>query len=228
MRRILATCLLFFGISIAPAWAIQDNQEQICDSPAVIFCDNFEARAAGSQDLARHTYKNRGWENQSGHQVTQDGVSAFSGSKGFTVFYPEGSNTGLGYLLGYFSTATDAPVSTPDVYVRWYEKWSPNFVFSQISNKNIKVGEISGNDVHLFRHESPGGIALMTVVGGITPSWWTAGLGPNQRDTYHLFQQSNAASFQLGQWYCLEAHVRTNSNGATANGMVEALSLIHI
>lgn len=204
------------------ARASHDGQEDVCHNATVIFCDNFEGRAAGSGDLRRATYKNRGWENLSSHQVTQDSISAFSGAKGFTVYYPAGSNTGLGYLLGYFADASGNSVSAPEIYVRWYEKWSTNFVYSQISNKNIKAGEISGNDIHLYRHESPGGVALHTVVGGITPSWWTAGAGPNQPDTYHLFQLYNAAPFTLGQWYCLEARVRTNTNGSTFDGVVES------
>ncbi len=219
MKRMLFSFLILFGFSLAPAWAVQDNQEPICDSPAVIFCDNFEARALGNGDLSRPTYKNRGWTNASSHQVTADPNGVFSGSKAFAVIYPEGANIGLGYLLGYFADGAGNPASSPNAYVRWYSKWSSNFTYSAISNKHVKIGTISAKDNHLMQRVN--GTDMVTVPNGITPAFWTQGLGPNQPDSFSLFQQSNVITFNRNQWYCIEAHTRTNSNPAAFDGQVE-------
>lgn len=219
MKKMLLACLIVSGVSLAPAWAVQDNQEPICDSPAVIFCDNFEARAVGSGDFARHTYKNFGWGNASSFVVTANSNGVFSGSRGFEVMYPAGANVGAGFMRGRFANASDQAVSAPDIYTRWYVKWSSNFVFSAISNKHLKSALLSGNDQHLMQRINDSDI--VTVPGGITPPWYTAGGGPNNADTYNLFQETNPITFQRNQWYCIEAHTKVNSASAVADGIIE-------
>lgn len=223
LLRLMMLRLLLSVLILVPsvAGANHDGQEEACHAATVIFCENFEGRATGTTDLTRPTYKNRGWINQSGHQVTTDPNAIREGSKGFRVVYPEGANTGLGFLIGQYANAAGAATGSTDVYFREYVKWSSNFTFSSVSNKRAKLGRFSGQDDHIFQRT--GGGDAMNITHGITPSWWDQGAGPNQADAYLLYKNMGGTpNFQLNQWYCVETHIRNNSAIGVSDGVVEA------
>lgn len=202
---ILATILLMLGQStIFSLWAsAPDGQEDICTSAVVIFCDNFEARSLGSNDLVRLTYKS-GWLLSSLSNMTVVDSSSggvFNGNRALQFRYPA-STDGIGFMEISF------PTSFSDVYFRWYQKWSSNFQFSNIATK--------GASTHI--NHAPGQSMYF---------WWN-----NWRDGVisHYAQNVNRefnANVNGGQWspamdrwYCME--VRFKYNSGASDGVLEA------
>ncbi len=207
--RFFFAALVTIILSVAPFPAnAVDGQEAICSSSEVFFCENFEDRSLiDYKDMKRAKYKNRGWElsNDVSSNESEKVVNTqfFEGTKGFQIKYNPGSN-GAGYL--------NAPVDAKsDVFIRWYSKWSANFMWSGTSTKNFEFYLSAGN---------PGNIHL-----------WSSNFGDSK-----LHIQTNNASFQrivsqnvqplysakLNEWICLEAHIRVNSGLSQTNGIIEA------
>ena len=199
--------LLMTGMQPVLAAAAPDQQEAICADPAVIFCENFEDRStADYMDMSRPKYKNNGWalSNASSGNQTEKVVNtqAVDGSKGFQFQYNPGSN-GAGFL--------DTSVAGgSDVYIRWYSKWSTNYVWSGVSTKHFEYALSAGN---------PGNIHL-----------WSSNWGSNE-----LHHNTNNATFQRvvdqnvsplftvqpNTWACLEVHIKMNSGLGSSNGVIE-------
>ncbi len=185
-----------------------DGQEDICSKPEVLFCENFEDRSTTDyRDMKRTKYKNRGWEISTDVSTNETekvvNTQFFDGTKGFQMKYLPGRN-GAGFLNAPFD-------NRQEVYIRWYSKWSSNYMWSGTSTKNFELNLSAGN---------PGNIHL-----------WSSNFGDSK-----LHMQTNNATFQrsveqnvqplysakLNEWVCLEVHVKMNSGLSQANGTIEA------
>jgi hypothetical protein len=217
---------------IAPAWAVTDNQEAICDQSWVIFCDNFNVRATGLGDLSRATYKNRGWQYFS--LVSNGGtnsVASIVDPTGATSSvlqqecsgYNGGYNVCASYLSSYFTR------SVPEVYFRWYAKWSSNYVWStgqKFAGLYYNSPSLAGLNIGNQSNCAPPQFLFYFNVG-IIPSGTlcTASGSPGTFGSYVLKQTLNEPAVVWNatgsQWYCIEAHVKLNNPGTAANGTAE-------
>jgi len=109
--------------------------------------------------------------------IVTDPAKAHSGSRVNELVYTPGWN-GPGFMNRFFS-----PV--PEVYVRWYEKYSDNWVWSRVATKGIFV--LTEN-----------------------PSWGVV-TGTNFSESNYAghvnlepFPFKSGVNIQNGQWYCLE------------------------
>jgi len=199
--------LMIAMATLSPAWAAApDGQEDICSSPAVIFCDNFENRATGFNDMARPIYKNPGWGQPGlGNEITVINASSgnvYNGTRGVQFYYPASTTeTGLGFM------AIEGWNNETDLYFRYYHKFSANWRFSDIATKGFET---------LINH-SPGQSMY---------NWWSSG----DTEVKHFAQNVgivysanvNGGEFrpQLDRWYCWEIRVKYNSG--SSNGILEA------
>jgi hypothetical protein len=194
--------LVVVALAMTPAWGGPDGQEDICTSPAVIFCDNFEARSPGFTDLVRPVYKNPGWSLSAfspSMAVTGEPAGVYEGRRALEFRYPAG-----GGGIGFMTTGFAPPQRT--LYFRWYQKWSSTFVFSPIATKGASIlTAASGQSLYI---------------------WW------NNWNDGVISQWANPVATELNanmnghflptrdQWHCLEIRLTMNS-GAAADGYVQ-------
>ena len=198
--------ILFLFLHFTSAALALDGQEDACSKSEVFFCENFEDRSLTDyRDMKRAKYKNSGWNlsNDVSTNETEKVVNTqfFDGARGFQVKYLPGRD-GAGFL--------DTPlVGKQDVYIRWYSKWSSNYMWSGTSTKNFEFILSAGN---------PGNLHL-----------WSSNFSDPK-----LHMQTNNATFQrsieqnvqpisapLNEWVCLEAHIKMNSGLGQTNGIIE-------
>src|SRR5262249_16787147 len=123
----------------------QDLPEPICSSDWVIFCDNFDARMAGTGDLGRATYKNPGW-GSGGYRWSIEAGSGVGGSNALRVdcaAHGPGRPSDPGHPAngcgGYVVATYDIPAGTRTLWLRWYTKWSSTWKTSPAAEKHIIV-----------------------------------------------------------------------------------------
>lgn len=151
------------GLQLAPAWAFTtDQQEDICASPDVLMCENFEDRALGLANsvLGSSKFKNSGWS-VSDTSMSITSAQAFDGSK--SLQWTLGENRGAGFLDSRFDP-------TRTVYYRWYTKNSLNWKWSKNGNKLVfflnPAGRIIMLDQGLFGGSTPGFLIDDPVISG--------------------------------------------------------------
>jgi hypothetical protein len=202
----VTTLLLLGGVQISPVWAAApDGQENICTNAAVIFCDNFEARALGSSDLNHATYKS-GWnQSEFSNETVVDSSSGgvYDGNHALQFRYPA-STDGIGYMEIQF------PGSYRELYFRWYQKWSTNFKFSAIATKGAETlvnGGATGQSMYfMWNNWGDGSISHFAQNTGGGREFSANVNGGDWKPT-------------LGQWYCVEQHFKYNASGN--DGIVE-------
>jgi len=213
MLRVLIAALLAVAVCATAVWAIApDGQEEICNTPAVIFCDNFEARALGAGDLQRSTFKNTGWPTNDSTNITviNDPANVFSGSRALQLRYPAG-----GGGIGFMNPALGGAYRT--VYMRWYTKWSPSYQFSPIATKHVMALTANGSSEYIFWASSSGtGLpAPISTLGLVTFAQFSP--------ASVTYQANRNGDFIPGpdRWYCLEMRVTQNSTATSADGYLQ-------
>jgi len=185
-----------------------DQQEDICATAAVIFCDNFEARALGSGDLGRAIFKNLGWafDYPGSNNVVNGAGQFFDGSHGFqqTYYAGTGANACCGGALE--TSLIGLPGLSANTYIRWYTKQSSNFVLPQYGGKHMYFNHA----IHGFDNHDFGTTFQMVDDGGVNP--------------YVLPQNQNGATaaWSNNVWLCFEVHITLNSSPTSSDGAVEA------
>jgi len=184
---LFAALIAIFVSTTAASGAAPDGQEEICTSPAVILCDNFEARALGSGDLGRAIYKNPGWAMSELTNMIVATTDKFDGTKSLEFRYPAGSG-GVGYMGVALPGLTD-------LYMRHYVKWSTNWTFSPIATKHI---------------------AMLTDTARVPwvlhSTWGSPVLHHIYEPTQTPYDQNIGVpmAFVNDQWYCMEIHLKMN------------------
>lgn len=165
-----------------------DQQESVCAHPGILACDNLEDRTSAA-DLARAKSFNLGWQwEPGGYNIS---AISFDGSKSFEAINAEnGSGTGN---IGFPFTAAS------EIYIRYYAKWSTNFVFSP-------------NFTGLFAIEgSNRGLTMRSLFDG--------------QGKLNLYMSSGVYSSNFrpntNEWYCLEAHIKSASSAGISDGAAE-------
>ncbi|MDO8742778.1 MAG: LamG-like jellyroll fold domain-containing protein, partial [bacterium] len=198
---------------------LPSTQEAICASPFVLMCEDFEERALGSADLKRPTTKNKGWDLSTGalanHGVISTSEGVYDGAKALQLNYPAGGNTGGGFMNTSWNN-TDRTI-----YVRWYEKWSPNFKQSFIATKNMELYTSNGS-TDLFQFWSPN-VGTTGYMPGKIPvrflnyfteqgaAWQPS---PNVNGTSEVVLNTD-------EWYCLEARYTMNTTPTAKDGILQ-------
>ncbi|MGH3116728.1 MAG: IPT/TIG domain-containing protein [Gaiellales bacterium] len=199
----LLVVLIAIGAWITPAWAAApDGQEDICTSPAVIFCDNFESRSLGFGDLVRGTFKNSGWSPSAfySHMAISDTpAGVYEGRRALQFRYPAGAG-GIGFMGTFFPT----PYRT--LYFRWYQKWSDAFTFSPVATKGAILNTATGQSLYVWWNNWGDGLL----------SQWA-----NSTVTELEANLNGAFAPARDRWYCLEMRVTMNT-AANADGYVQA------
>jgi hypothetical protein len=206
--KILALAGLLVLSLLAPPHAIAQtgNEEGGCIAAAVVKCENWEDRATGNGDLATSKYKNGPWFVSNSTNMTVVTTEHFTGTKAIQMHMnpvAEGVNGGGGFMDTY------PPKGLTELYIRWYTKWSANFVTSMTATKQMTFSNsaFSGNEVHLGH--SPFGSRLLNVVtqdaGGRT---MTQNIVPG-------------TSWTNNTWFCFEYRIKMNTTTASSDGIVQ-------
>lgn len=181
-----------------------DQQEAVCTDPNVFFCENFEDRSATNvADLSRSKYKNAGWAmSQTGGSLAVTATQAVDGNHSLQLTY-EDKSTGPGFM------DTGFPASVRTIYLRWYTKWSQNWVWSPVATKHMEtVRGSAGADNHLFWSGASGDGPQF--IWGYSPML--------------LYPQNvNAPSvvIQPNRWYCFEVRITLNSATSASDGYLQ-------
>lgn len=206
--------ILFVFLAAGPV----HGAEQICSSSAVIFCDDFE-----SADLTTNLNKRPGWDIASGCAPGCSGFGlasdqAFQGTKSLKMVYPAGDG-GAAFGNQYF------PAVSGPIYVRYYSRWSANWVWSGVATKSsLIVAQGSDWQWYLFNDLWGQGrlpSVMRNNVGSEVPGT-CEGVPPGAIDTVNCYPNVGARiNFQGERWYCMEAEVIPNTLGQ-ANGRYRA------
>lgn len=204
MPRQLLTIGAAVAVITATASALApDGQEDICNSSAVIFCDNFEARAVGQGDLTRSTFKNRGWGVSVFDgliSVANDPANAFRGSRSLQLHYPAG-----GGGIGYLDAALGAGYSS--LYMRFYTKWASSFTWSPIATKQVSFIPASGGQDH-YIFWSQWGSPTLKHYGQYIDTIFDANLNGD-------------VTVANNRWYCFEFRFTQNSTATSTDGYLQ-------
>jgi hypothetical protein len=200
-------------------------RETICNTAAVVFCDNFEDRALGngsSASLATFVdAKNPGWDfsdDPNPMQVASDRgfPDGSGGTKSLKFTYPactwttnQNQNCGTGFMsnrIGLFSLN--------DLYVRHYALWQAGFTWSPIINKHI---------------------AYMNNGGAARSPWFLSDAAfPHGQSRFIIADEPRTDTIQnenlnppavvinTEQWYCIEVHLR-NSGTKLFEGWIDGV-----
>jgi hypothetical protein len=205
MVLVLALLVTLGLWSTAAGAAAPDQQEDICTSPAVIFCENFEDRSTTNPtDMYRAKYKNKGWGlSQPGinNYVVADG-NHIDGTKAFRFDYVQGYNTGG---AGFLETISWGGTHY-ELYARVYTKWSTNYIQSHISTKHFEFSGMNG----MWANANGARELIMNIVG------WTG-------VTLYLQTQNVKPAFAIptdGSWHCFEVHWKHNALNQS-DGIIE-------
>lgn len=200
MRRLWpVVSLLTIAVCAAPVWGVgPDGQEDICSTPAVFFCENFEDRGLGAGDLTRAKYKNPGWQLSEFSSMTVVNTQSFDGSKALQFAYPAGTD-GIGFM------GTAVP-TLRTIYFRWYQKWSSSFTFSGIATKGASL-ETNGSGQSLYIWWN---------------NWGDGGISHWANPIAVEFEANVGGTFVpvRDRWYCLEIRATMNT-GSNADGRLQ-------
>jgi hypothetical protein len=198
--KVVVRVSLFLMLLFTPALAAApDGQEEICNTSAVFFCENWEARALGKNDLGRALYKSPGWSWSSGAGGIIN-TQAFDGTKSINLETPANSVSGFALDVGFTPRRT--------VYWRWYVKYSSNYVWSPVATKH--------NEIFINGSLSTGLFNSVSNTGFDTPVQTFADKTGCGSDCYFEQNIGQRIKFNRNQWYCVEVRMTMNT-GATAN-----------
>ena len=165
--------------------------------------------------MQRAKYKNNGWGVS---QPTGMGVvsgDSFDGTKSYRFDYPEGYNTGSGFLDSSWGG------NYRTVYYRAYSKYSSNFVISKSSMKHWEINSAtSGSFSGLFATTFGNKAVTHNIVGFQYP--------PGVQLSQYQFDQNMGSAMNLptdSQWHCYEIRWTQNTftNGVpNSDGIIEA------
>lgn len=178
------------GIGLSNFYAlnslITDSQEAMCAHAGVLSCDNMEDRVSGA-DLNRAKFANQGWGMTPGSYTISP--MAFDGSRSLEM--PIATNGAGSGNLGFSFSAT------PELYVRFYVKWSANFLFSPNATGLMTLRPTSSTQI-LFTFDSSRFLAFNDGL------YFRSNFQPN-----------------VNQWYCMEAHLKSSSTNGANDGVIE-------
>jgi hypothetical protein len=205
------------GLQFAPAWAFTtDSQEDICATPAVVFCDNFEARPLTTPGDNRvwnlKFFKSLGWNLSCCPINTTVNIVNTQAKDGVhSVQYTYPANNGSGGIV------TDFGIGGPlaDAYIRWYTKWgNPIFQWSGNSTKHLLILNQQFNQTNEYNF-FPGGASdpVMAVQYSSQIQNQASILGPNVGPAFPGTNQN--------QWYCYEVHIKGNTATTSQDGVLE-------
>jgi hypothetical protein len=198
----LAACFVVLLGLPTVGTAAPDGQEEICATPAVIFCDNFEARSVGAGDLLRPTFKSLGWpaSDAANITVTDDPAGVYRGRRALQFRYPAGAG-GIGFVNPPLASAHRT------VYMRWYTKWSASYVFSSIATKHVMLLTPSGSSMYMFWSQWGNDLLKhFAQFGGST-----------------VYEANVNGPFPIvrDRWYCLELRVTANTTADSLDGHLQ-------
>lgn len=127
-----------------------------------------------------------------------------SGARSLELMYAPGSS-GAGYMYDYFPPQDQ-------IYVRWYQRWSANFLWEPSSTSLLGLRPSSGfPQFYPFVMGASGQMAIQAQV--IADRGW---------DVENLFQNlGDPVIFGPDRWYCVEVFIKLNTPGV-ADGVVAA------
>jgi len=153
-------------------------------SAEILLQDDFEN---GPRSEQIWTFKNPG-----DFGVVQDRAKAHMGAGVLQMIYRPGT-TGPGFEYGSI-----APIH--DVYVRFYQKFSDNWVWSPIGNKILAIYPSSDNSAYIFWWAKWG--------SGLLEANWQNGI-----DNFSAQNLSRDTRMIPGVWQCIEMRTRRSSAG---------------
>ena len=113
-----------------------------------------------------------------------------------------------------------------EVYIRWYQKWSENWIFPVDQQKLSKIKgpgssqnvgmHFGRNHLNLTKQSYPKTILNETYVFS---EWEGAESGYRKRDTNPATKNT---SLIPGEWYCIEVHVKSNSKNIDGSDNMDA------
>ncbi len=216
--RIPPALLVLLAFLAAGRAAYGASAEAICQTPAAIFCDDFEA---GSFDMWQDGYS------PSVHAITTVPANVYRGQKALQATYLGGSN-GAGWLTRWFMPGFDHTFAR--AYVKFEPGWqcsggacSKLFVFygNRVDNQWSGFGQAGvcpkGTDYYYagvatlpwYVQPDPGEVILYSYYPGM----------PTQPDGQTCwgafgFLDDPRTALQTGVWHCLEVEVQANTPGA--------------
>lgn len=197
--------------------------EAICQNNATIrSCDNFEERALGDPTSWPATSFNRGWSwgaHISG-QTSVINTEAHDGTKAHQFTLPavtatsHQTNNNGGTTFG---TSVLLSPAVPEIYVRYYNKFSSNWIHSPIGQKGWFADSI--NNVNRARTEF-GSTAFSNRPVAQTAGDNMTSQCPNFGACIYQQNLTNRA-YTPGTWQCLEYRLKMNTHANLMNGVIE-------
>jgi len=226
--------LLLLGLPSVAA-AQTGNEEAICLTPEVFMCVNFEDYLVGGgsidTQMNQARYKALGWSfsNPPDSRLRIVNSPVAFGTKAWAVFFPPGDSLTGGGLPFVDLTVPPASGSNPngggkkDYYMRHYSYYSINFPLdgrNGLSQWNGPPGsnftkhiELKGNGAangnHFYHHDNSLDGNIVHQDGSVSPPIIKRQNMNGTRNTI------------LGQWECIEFHVKLSSTTSTADGLFE-------
>jgi len=205
--------------ALPPVWAAAPNgQEDICTNAAVIYCENWEARAAGVGDFTTNYYKTNGFDDHFGTEISvissgsvPQGV--YNGTKALQMFYPgdsDNDNGGTGFMQTYWTTGQ----AYRTLYWRWYVKHSSNWLWSPIATKHLEQLAVGGYNNIFMMHG--GG------TGSTSATQQLVQFGYNTTPSGNFDQNVNGPVTMVNnRWYCLELRLTMNTSAGSSDGYLQ-------
>ncbi len=209
-------CTFLLLPTVAQAFTT-DGQEDICATAAVIMCENFENRplfSSGGWNANMYgvpDYKNNGW---SGLSADQDfsvvNTDQFDGTHAMQMFYPNGAGGGTpeDRSPSFGATVGISFTGGLEFYVRQYVKHSSNFVFSATADKWLYLSDPAHSLRTFTLLADQWGTRIPRALFSDGAGGW--GSPPN---VYADENMNGSPQLQVGQWQCVEYHVKSNTPG---------------
>lgn len=198
-KQLVPFCLFVLSLAIAISSMLGLNPahaaEPVCANPAVWYCGDFEDGTLNGFVFSG------GWGNST--------ANAFNGTHSLHASYGivprSGDNGGSGY--GLVKRSDYRSGSTNELHMRWYEYFTPNWVWSQIATKGFMISEPSGARIMYILNDgwATGGRKSLTDYGEQTNQ---PGNFFDNRDSF-VWTGAN-----LGRWVQVEVHVKLNTSGS--------------
>lgn len=181
-------------------------------SGEVLFQDGFESHPAFGKTALT------GWDGPAAPSLMYiTNAQASAGSKSLQLDYLPQNIEGSTYAYGWF------PREVEDVYVRWYQRWSANYVFGATCNKLLKISQYGTAAAYQGGGEfiplTAFGSDQLSILGYILKE-------PDQpkgmwENPYYYQNVGTPVGFERERWYCIEVHIKYNTPGVK-DGIIEA------
>jgi len=237
-KALIAVVLLLIGL-VPSAYGQTGNEETICLTTPVFFCENFEDRSVQTfyeqqmGDMNQARYKNGGWGANPNTQLFIVASPAM-GSRAMQWHYPAGDQSGAGYFETVFPAATGAnPNGGPksEFYLRFYGRYPADFplgcangapidpITHQPTNCTNKWVEmiwlsVSQPGTHMYHFQAQLSNPSKAAEIGVQS------MNLNNGSTLH--QNVNGSVDALRDVFqCIEHHVKLNSAVGVSDGLIE-------